>query len=60
MKKQKLDEIRGNQSGEAMRHLIPIEVLKIEEEIKLKGSINYGLWRCNHEKKHKTSKSKRC
>ena len=62
MQKQKLDEIRGKtyQSGEAMRHLIPNEVLKIEEDIKLKGNINCGLWGCNHEKKHKTSKSKHC
>ena len=62
MRKQQLDEVRGKtyQSGEAMRHLIPNEVLKIEEEIKLKGKINCGLWGCNHDKVHKSSRSKRC
>ena len=58
MEKQKLDEIRGAtyQFGKALKHLIPNTVLKIKEEIKLKGNIHCHLFGYNDEKKHKSER----
>ena len=61
VRKQIEDEKRGStySSSTAFNHMVPIEIIKIEEEKKHKNNIDCGLYGC-HYKYHKSNKSKKC